>query len=359
MVIRNALRTSASHKFGHRSRSLCLAIIVCASLSLVAASVTAQAPAKNPPENKAAAAAEKKAAPAPANAAPAAATTAPAAKKEAPKAPAASPGTANPSAANPAGTAPPADGAAPGTAPAEAVVAPPPPAPGFVVINVDMEGLSAVVGGEVHGLKIGANRFELPAGDAVIEVQDKKGKSIKKETVTVNSGKDTDIKIVMTGKLVVRTAEGMTVKLDGKAVKAESGAASATVKGGKHSVVVTQPGRVGVKSNIDVIAGRTHTINPSLATFSPGNENLAWAGVLGGGALILAAVLMERFADATSFGGDTTRWVMVGAGVAGFASGTIMMKDIYKKEANPPVKDGKLPMQVTRAKSATANLAAR
>jgi hypothetical protein len=250
-----------------------------------------------------------------------------------------------------AGAASPADSAVPEAAPA-------PPAPGFVVITVDTEGLSAVVGGEVHGLKKGDNRFELPAGPATVDVQGKDGKSIKKAPLTIASAVDTALVVNLTGKLVVSGA-ALSVKVDGKPVEAKDGAVTTQLLRGKHSVVVSQPGRVGVKSDIEVMAGRTHTINPTLKSFNPGNKTTAWASVLGGGGLIIASVLLERFTDASSTGSEAARWVMVGGGIAGFAGGTIMMKNIYKAEANPPVQDGTLDVKVSQAeRAATTRVAA-
>ena len=276
-----------------------------------------------------------------------AATPAPDKKAAAP----ARPATAAPAAAAPAadGSDTPADGAAPDAAPEP----PPPPPPGFVVVNVDAEGLSAVVGGEVHGLKKGDNRFELPAGATTVDVQGKDGKSLQKFPVTVESGKDSQVAVRTTGKLVVNGA-ALSVQVDGKPVVAKDGSVSADLALGKHSVVVTQPGRVGIKSDIEVMAGKTHTIAPNLANFDAGNTSIAMGAVLGGGGLIIAAMLLERFGTAGGMGGEATRWVMVGGGIAGFAGGTMMMKGIYKRRANPPVEDGKLDVQVSERSSTTA-----
>lgn len=261
------------------------------------------------------------------------------------------PKAAKPAAAEP--EAPPADAAAPADPaagdPAAPVEPPPPPPPGFVVVNVDVEGLSAVIAGEVHGLKVGANRFELPAGPAKVDLQGKDGKTIKSYDVSIESSKDAAVDVVMTGKLVVTAKGDMAVNLDGKDVQAKEGKVEARVKGGEHSIVVTQPGHVGIKSKIEVMAGRTHAIDPQLASFDPGNRTLAWVSILGGGALILAATVVEAVGQAGEFGGESARWGIAGVGVVGFVGGTIMMKDILKKEANPPTEDGKFAVQVSRA----------
>lgn len=252
--------------------------------------------------------------------------------------------------------------AAAGSEVPEGEEAPPaaPPPPGFVVITVDTEGLSAVVGGEVHGLKKGANRFELPAGSATIEVQGKGGKSIQKTDVVIDSAKDAQVSVTLTGKLVIN-GDALAISVDGKDLKKDGASAQTQLLRGKHSVVVTQPGRIGIKSQVEVLAGRTHTIDPRLERFDAGDKRLAWASVLGGGGLIVAAVILERFVDSQSLGGDTTRWIMVGGGIAGFAGGTIMMKKILKREANPPVQDGKLDVKVSAAqrRDAARNVAAR
>ncbi len=98
-----------------------------------------------------------------------------------------------------------------------------------------------------------------------------------------------------------------------------------------------------------MLAGKTHAIAPELAAFDPGNRTVAWAGVLGGGALLLTSVLVERFAGADEMGGEPVRWGLVGLGLAGFVGGTMMMKDILRKEAKPPLKDGSFDVKVSAA----------
>lgn len=274
----------------------------------------------------------------------------------------ASKGTAPAAATTPA----PADGAAPadGTAPADAEVAPapepPPPKPGHVVIVADAEGLVAELGGAVHGLKVGENRIEIAAGDWTVAVRDKAGKAVGSWSVHVDPEGEAKVEVVTTGLLVVPIRDGRSVEVDGKAVEAKGDRVEIRRSAGKVPVVVKEPGKTGVKGEVELVAGKTATIDPSLQAFDPGNKTLAWSAILGGGALVLAGTLMEPFVDASSFGGDATRWAMVGVGTAAFVGGTILMKDILAKENNPPVKDGNFDVRLAAGrKGGMASLALR
>ncbi len=239
------------------------------------------------------------------------------------------------------------EAAAAEAAAAEAAKPPPPPDPGHVNLSSDATGLVAEVAGALHGLKEGDNKVQLMPGDYDIVVRDGAKKEIARLKVRVESNKVALLTVVTKGKLVVTAGADTGVQVDGKAVAAKDGKAETTVGAGKHSVVITQPGMVGRKGEIDVIAGKTHSITATLKPYDAGSKPAAWAGVLGGGALILTAVLLESFAEPTAVGGDATRWALVGVGMAGFVGGTIMMKGILEREANPPVEPGKLDTKVS------------
>lgn len=237
-----------------------------------------------------------------------------------------------------------ADGAA--AAPTTPVEPPPPPKPGHLVIVADDDNFVAQFAGALHGLKKGSNRFEVKAGDYTIEVKTKKGAKVASYSAKVQPEKDTTVKVVTTGTLQLNVADGGSLEVDGEKIKAKGDVATATVKAGKHSVVVKRPGYFGTKGDVAVMAGSRLAIDPAMEQFKGQDPTLAWVGILGGGALVLTAVAMEIFVDATAAGGDATRWALVGFGTAGFVGGTMMMKDIIKAENNPPVHEGKIKTKV-------------
>ncbi|MEY3013792.1 MAG: hypothetical protein RIT45_2527 [Pseudomonadota bacterium] len=248
----------------------------------------------------------------------------------------------------------PTNGAAPApeaaaSAPTEGEPAPEPPSPkpGHVVIESDADGLVAEVAGAVHGLKIGANRIEVAAGDWTVAVRDKAGKAVGSWSVHVDPEGEAKVTVVTTGEVVIPVSNGRVVEINGKAVEAKNGEVRTRLPAGKASVVVKEPGKVGIKGDVEVTAGKSASIDPKLEHFEPGNKTLAWVGIVGGGALVLAGTLMEPFVDASAAGGDATRWAMVGVGTAAFVGGTILMKDILAKENAPPVKDGSFDVRLS------------
>lgn len=239
---------------------------------------------------------------------------------------------------------------APAELPAEATVAvepPPPPKPGNVVVASDSDGLVAELAGALHGLKVGDNTYELQPGEHAIIVRDRANKEVATFKVMIESEKDARVTVVTKGQVVIAAAGDTAVQIDGKAQTAKDGTVAATVAAGKHSIVITSPGRVGRSSDIDVVAGKTHSVTAALEAYDAGSRPAAWAGIIGGGALILTAVLVESFADVSALGGDATRWALVGVGTAGFVGGTILMKGILEREANPPIKPGTLDIKVS------------
>lgn len=279
----------------------------------------------------------------------------------------ASPGQARPEGASkdaaPAPAAAPADGTPAPTdaaAPAEPAPAPEPPKPGHLVISADADELVAEVAGAVHGLKKGNNSIEVAAGDWTVVVRTKAGKAVGSYPAHVDPGAEVAVTVVSTGAIVVPVADGRTVEIGGKAAEAKDGKVEARLPAGKVPVVVKEPGKTGIKGEVEVLMGKTATIDPTLEAFDPGNKTLAWVGILGGGALVLTGVLMEGFVDASSAGGDATRWTMMGVGTAAFVGGTILMKDILAKENDPPVKDGTFDVRLSASRNGgAASLALR
>ena len=285
-----------------------------------------------------------------------------AAGKDAAAAPAADPAPAAAPAAAPTDGRPvaPADGVAPDAAPAEPEPAPEPPKPGHIIITADADDLVAEVAGAVHGLKTGSNSIEVAAGDWTVVVRTKAGKAIGSYPAHVDPGADANVTVVSTGALVIPVENGRTVEISGKAVEAKDGKVEARFAAGKVPVVVKEPGKTGIKGDVEIMMGKTATIDPKLEAFDPGNKTLAWVGILGGGALVLTGVLMESFVDASSAGGDATRWTMMGVGTAAFVGGTILMKNILAKENDPPVKDGTFDVRLSASRNGgAASLALR
>lgn len=215
-----------------------------------------------------------------------------------------------------------------------------PPKPGHVVITADAEGLVAELNGAMHGLKVGENRIEVPAGDWKVVVRGKDGVNVGDWTVHVDAEGEGRVDVVTIGHLVVPVVPGRVVEIAGEAVEATDGSVDAKLPAGTVSVVVKQFGMTGIKGDVAIVAGKTATIDPQLAAFSGGNKNIALGAIIGGGAMVLGGVLMEALADADAAGGDITRWALVGVGTAAFVVGTIRMKSILELENNPPVQDG-------------------
>ena len=229
-----------------------------------------------------------------------------------------------------------------------AEAAPAAPATGTLVLTTDVADLTAHLscagGTRKEALSKGANRLTLPACEYSIEVKNKAGATVGKYSAAVTPVDEVKVTVATVGKLRLSVADGSSLEVDGKKIAPTKDTAEAELSAGKHSVVVRKPGFYGTKSQIDVLAGKTQSLNPTFEKFTAPRKTLAWAGIIGGGALVLTAVLMEGLVPAEEMGGDITRWALMGAGVAGFVGGTILMKTSLKQENNPPVRDGSIPV---------------
>lgn len=245
---------------------------------------------------------------------------------------------------------PPPAPAAPADKPA---AAPAVAAPGTLILNADADDLVAEVkpaSGEAKmvGLKKGENKVEVPAGDVMIAVNTKDGRKISESKLTFAGGDAQTLEIKSRGKLVVQAPTDADVQLDGKDVPAQSGQFAVDTVPGHHSVVVQRAGHFGQKGTVDVAVGKTATIAPQFESYDPGTKKtVAWAGMLGGGALVLAAVVIDATHKYDDFGGDTVRWTLLGAGAAAFVGGTVMLKNIMDEAA--PIKDTTFSVQVAHA----------
>ncbi|MFZ4577033.1 MAG: hypothetical protein ACOYOB_01455 [Myxococcota bacterium] len=231
--------------------------------------------------------------------------------------------------------------AEPPPSPASAVVEVAPAAPGTLVVVVDVDGLAADVAGAVTALKKGENALQVAAGTAKVVVRTAAGAVVKEAEVAVASGATARLDVTTRGKIEVATVRGAKIELDGKEVPTSDGKAEVDVDMGKHSLVITRSGYFGRKGDVELGAGQRASVTADLAMFEPENDlrAYAWAGIGGGGALILAAVAIDAFANYDSLGGDTVRWTLMGLGTAGFVGGTILLKQGAEASASPPVQD--------------------
>ncbi|HAN31849.1 MAG TPA: hypothetical protein DCQ06_09655, partial [Myxococcales bacterium] len=227
------------------------------------------------------------------------------------------------------------------------------PASGTLVIKIDVAGLTAHLdcagGTRKEALSKGDNKLTLPACEYSIAVKDKAGTLVGTYSAAVQGSAEAIVTVATLGRLRLSVADGSKLEVDGKKVAAKDDTAEAEVKGGKHSVVIKKPGFYGTKTTVDVLAGKTQVLSPTFEKFTAPHKTLAWAGIIGGSALVVAAVVIEGVFPADQLGGDLTRWLIMGAGVTSFVGGTMLMKKALSKENNPPVRDGSVPSQVVGA----------
>lgn len=241
------------------------------------------------------------------------------------------------------------------TAEAPAAPAPAPAAtgPGILLLVADADDLVAELKpasgeGKVVGLKTGENKVELAAGEVVVSVATKSGRKVLDQKVDIGAGATQTVTLVSRGKLVVILAKDASVAVDDKDLDADGDKFTVSAAPGSHSVVVQRPGYFGQKGQVEVQLGKTATLNPTLTVFdSGGKRTVAWAGILGGAALVVGALIVDTTTKFDEFGGDTVRWTMLGAGTAAFVGGTIMLKTVMDEDA--PIQDATFQVQVTRA----------
>ena len=248
--------------------------------------------------------------------------------------------------------------AVPAPAPAPVVVAPaapsptvveaPPPAPGALVVVVDADADDAMVGGQSIALKKGENRVSLPAGNVEYVVKFASGITVK-GVATVPAGGEARAEAWSGGRLVVHVGDGGKVEVDGKPAVVAGGQAALDLPIGTHTVVVTQTGHIGRKASVDVTGGHTSEIMANLDVFAVDVHNgLAWTGIIGGGALIVAALVIDGVTTYDKVGGEATRWSLLGVGTAGFVGGTLLLKHNMDEVGTPPTQDGTFDVKITR-----------
>jgi len=240
------------------------------------------------------------------------------------------------------------------TDPAPAAPAAPPAADGTLVISADADDLVAeikVAGGDARlvGLKKGDNRVELAAGDVVVSVSTKAGRRILDTKVAITGGGESRLDVKSRGTLVVEAPADADVSLDDRDVAAEGGVFKATATPGGHSLVVQRAGYYGMRGTVEVEVGKTARVATQFEAFDPGPKaTIAWAGIIGGGALVVAAVAIDATSRFDEWGGDVARWTLLGTGAAAFVGGTVMLKHTMDEPA--PIKDTRFSVQVARVK---------
>lgn len=238
---------------------------------------------------------------------------------------------------------------APPPAPSPTVVeAPPVVAPGALILVVDADSDEVTVGGQAASVKKGDNRLSLPAGGVQYVVKFASGITVKGEAV-VPAGGEVRAEAWSGGKLVLHVGDGSKVEIDGKAAMAAGGQVQADLPIGSHTLVVTQPGHIGRKATVDVAGGRTTEIFVNLDEFVvPVNNGLAWTGIIGGGVLIVTALVIDGVTTYDKVGGEATRWSLLGVGTAGFVGGTLLLKHNMDEVGTPPTQDGTFDVKITR-----------
>ena len=223
-----------------------------------------------------------------------------------------------------------------------------PQEPGALVLVVDADTDDASVGGQAASLKKGDNKLSLPAGDVAFVVKFANGLTVKGEA-KVPAGGEVRAEAWSAGKILLHVGEGAKVEIDGKVVPVASGQAQQEAGIGSHTIVVTQPGFIGRKASVDVTGGHTSEITANLEKFDvPVDNTLAWVGIVGGGALVVTALVIDAVTDYNKVGGDATRWSLLGVGTAGFVGGTLLLKHNLDEVGSPPTKDGTFDVKVTR-----------
>jgi hypothetical protein len=223
-----------------------------------------------------------------------------------------------------------------------------PLAPGALVLVVDADTDDATVGGQAASLKKGENRLGLPAGNVAYVIQFASGLTVKGDAI-VPAGGDVRAEAWSTGGVLLHVGEGAKVEIDGKSVPVVAGQAAADVGIGSHTVVVTQPGYVGRKASVDVTGGHISEITANLDKFEvPVDNTVAWVGILGGGALVVTALIIDAATDYNKVGGEATRWSLLGIGTAGFVGGTLLLKHNMDAVGLPPTKDGTFEVKISR-----------
>lgn len=209
------------------------------------------------------------------------------------------------------------------------------------------------------GLKKGENAIEVTSGSVQVSVQTKGGRKVVEQGIDVPAGGQAQLAVRSRGILLVQVPADADVQVEGKDVEADAGKFQVELEPGSHSLVVQRPGQFGQKGSVAVEAGKTATVAPQFETYDyGGKKTYAYAGIIGGGVLVVAAIAIDALSTYDEFGGDVTRWSLLGVGAAGFVGGTILLKHTLDQAA--PVKDVRYDVKVAGLRGgAVANLSLR
>ncbi len=164
----------------------------------------------------------------------------------------------------------------------------------FSPVTLAIEPATAIVtlDGEVvapntleTGLDLGAHKLhvEAPNFEAFDQLLDVPGKTPVPVRVTLKA-------IVASSTLQVVAESGATITVDGQ--RPSRGQWDGNVPPGKHTVVVTEPGKITVKDEVDLSAGSKRSLLVQLKDASSGVPAWVW---IGGGVLLAGAVVGGYF----------------------------------------------------------------
>ncbi len=166
---------------------------------------------------------------------------------------------------------------------------------GTVRVAATEAGATIVVDGQPAGTTPLDAPLLLDLGDHTVGVK-KVGFTTAEQTVKVAGGNETALALTLVAEahnaqlLVVAEPEAV-VTVDGK--DATRGRFDGQVTAGVHSVLVTEPGKVAYKAEIDLKEGETRSVNVTLESEKHGSS--VWPWVAGGAAVVAGAVIGGYF----------------------------------------------------------------
>ncbi len=222
-----------------------------------------------------------------------------------------------------------------------------------LVVQTDADDLVIELRGETSegrlvGLKKGDNDLEVPAGPLRAAITAKGGRAVAMVDVQLAASERKTVKVASRGALVVQAPADAHVQVDGKDLSAQNGVFTGDFEPGARSVVVQRIGSLGQKGNVTVQVSKTATVTPELDRFDPGGRTtMAWASIVAGGALVVAALVVDATVKWDDYGGDGARWGAFSLGAAGFIGGTVLLKRTLDEPA--PVEERPFKVQVSHA----------
>jgi hypothetical protein len=166
---------------------------------------------------------------------------------------------------------------------------------GTVRLAVTEAGATVLVDGQPVGTTPVEASLLLDLGEHTLSVK-KAGFVTSEQTVKVAGGNETAVALTMaiethTAQLLVVAEAEAIVTVDGKG--AIKGRFDGKVASGVHTVVVTEPGKLAYKAEIDLKDGETRSVNVTLESEKHGGS--VWPWVAGGAAVVAGAVVGGYF----------------------------------------------------------------